>query len=223
MAHPSKRRAVSVGAAILMVLMMLSSFVGLTARAEEITFYPSWEEYKAAGEPASTWNDVANAIDAVLEASYAYYHQGDQENAYTAVLNTYNFYYETSGFERNVNGYSGSEVSKAELQFKTARKAVKKDLGEDTIKKEFNSLSEILHIQANHLDGLGDTGESQLSLTGEAPAAEEAAETEAEEAQADAAADDAVIAADTEAATEAPAATKQHLGDVPGMLRHYPA
>jgi high-affinity iron transporter len=166
-------------AAIMMVLCILSAQV-IPAHAAEIFFYPSWEEYKAAGEPAETWNDAANAIDSCLEASYAYYLQGDKENAYTACLNTYNFYYETSGFERNVNGYSGSEVSKAELQFKTARKAVKKDLGEETIAEEFHKLSEILHIQANHLDGLGDFGESKLQLSGEPePQVTEAESTEA--------------------------------------------
>ena len=166
-------------AAIMMVLCILSAQV-IPAHAAEIFFYPSWEEYKAAGEPAETWNDAANAIDSCLEASYAYYVQGDKENAYTACLNTYNFYYETSGFERNVNGYSGSEVSKAELQFKTARKAVKKDLGEETIAEEFHKLSEILHIQANHLDGLGDFGESKLQLSGEPePQVTEAESTEA--------------------------------------------
>ena len=169
---PRIRSPILMMAALLILLLCMVPF---QAHAEEIFFYPSWEEYKAAGEPAATWNDAANAIDRCLEASYAYYVQGDKENAYTACLNTYNFYYETSGFERNVNGYSGSEVSKAELQFKTARKAVKKDLGEETIAAEFNRLSEILHIQANHLDGLGDFGESQLLLTGElqtAPVAE---------------------------------------------------
>ena len=172
---PRIRSPILILAALLIALLCMVPF---HAHAEEIFFYPSWEEYKAAGEPAATWNDAANAIDRCLEASYAYYVQGDKENAYTACLNTYNFYYETSGFERNVNGYSGSEVSKAELQFKTARKAVKKDLGEETIAAEFNRLSEILHIQANHLDGVGDFGESQLTLTGE-PQAAPTAETEA--------------------------------------------
>ena len=186
--HRSKRSAVmhirSPILTIVLAVLLLLPVQGLRAHAEEIFFYPSWEAYKAAGEPADTWNDAANAIDCCLEASYAYYVQGDKENAYTACLNTYNFYYETSGFERNVNGYSGSEVSKAELQFKTARKAVKKNLGEDTIAAEFHKLSEILHIQANHLDGLGDFGESQLKLTGEAETAPAETETVPESASA---------------------------------------
>ncbi len=202
--HSLVRSPIALLGALVMMLTLLLSMPMLSARAEEVFFYPSWEEYKAAGEPAASWNDAASAIDKCLEASYTLYVQGDKETAYTACLNTYNFYYETSGFERNVNGYSGSEVSKAELQFKTARKAVKKDLGEETIAAEFNKLSEILHIQANHLDGLGDSGESQLNLTGEVSAPAEtdaAAETEAAAEQ-----------AATEAATEAPATTQKTNG-----------
>lgn len=157
-----RRRLGQLGAALAVMLFMLLQMTGFSAFATD--FYPSWEEYKASGGAASSWNDVANAIDAVLEASYANYEAGDQENAYTAVLNTYNFYYETSGFERAVNGYSGSEVSKAELQFKTSRKAVKKQAPIDEIRTEFTALSEILHKQANHLDGLGDDGESGLTF-----------------------------------------------------------
>ncbi|HBI85085.1 MAG TPA: iron transporter [Ruminococcus sp.] len=149
-------------AAAAVMLVLLLQMTGISVYAAD--YYGSWEEYKAAGGAATTWNDVAGAIDAVLEASYQMYEAGDQENAYTAVLSTYNFYYETSGFERTVNSYSGSEVSKAELQFKTARKAVKKGLTVDEVRTEFDALSEILHIQANHLDGVGDTGESGLTF-----------------------------------------------------------
>ncbi|MEE3405657.1 MAG: FTR1 family protein, partial [Acutalibacteraceae bacterium] len=105
---------------------------------------------------------------------------------------------ETSGFERNVNGYSGSEVSKAELQFKTARKAVKNGLSADEIASEFNKLSEILHIQANHLDGIGDDGASGLNLTGEPQP-----ETDAVPAD-DAQSADNGDSADSETTTEAP-------------------
>lgn len=168
----------------LTVLLTLTLFMpnGIHAAAST-DFYPSWDEYKAAGGATATWNDVANAIDAVLEVSYELYAAGDQENAYTAVLNTYNFYYETSGFERTVNGYSGSEVSKAELQFKTSRKAVKKGLPIEEVKTEFTTLSTILHTQANHLDGIEAEGVCGLTF-GEAeaaPAATDAAKTVAAE------------------------------------------
>lgn len=170
----AKRRLPAAAAWALTLLFLLLHLTGL--RAFAVDYYPTWDEYKAAGQPTGTWNNVADAIDTVLEASYELYAAGDQENAYQAVLGTYNFYYETSGFERSVNGYSGSEVSKAELQFKTARKSVKKGLTIEEIRAEFTKLSEILHIQANHLDGIGDTGESGLTF-GEKPATEPAAET----------------------------------------------
>jgi high-affinity iron transporter len=153
--------------AVIMVFMVLSGLLCVKAGAEDITYIPTWEEYKTANNITTrTWNDVANAIDDCIEASIRLYKAGDKDAAYTPALNIYNFYYETSGFERYVNGYSGSEVSKAELQFKTARKAVKKDLGVDTVVAEFVKLSEILHIQANHLDGLGDLGESAFDSDG---------------------------------------------------------
>ena len=139
------------------------------AFAEDVTYIPTWDEYKVINNidgSNKTWNLVANAIDDCIEASIKLYKAGDKEAAYTPALNIYNYYYETSGFERNVNGYSGSDVSKAELQFKTARKAVKKDLGEETVIAEFVKLSEILHQQANHLDGLGDLGESAFNNDG---------------------------------------------------------
>ena len=166
-------RQLGAGLAAMLILLL---HLGFSVSAAE--YYGSWDEYKAAGGAANSWNDVASAIDAVLEASYEMYAAGDQENAYSAVLCTYNFYYETSGFERTVNGYSGSEVSKAELQFKTSRKAVKKGLSVEEVRSEFDALSTILHIQANHLDGIGDVGESGLTFGEGAPAVStEAAET----------------------------------------------
>ena len=153
--------------AVIMAFMVLSGFLCVKAGAEDITYIPTWEEYKTVNNITSrTWNDVADAIDDCIDASIKLYKAGDKEAAYTPALNIYNYYYETSGFERYVNGYSGSEVSKAELQFKTARKAVKKDLGVETVVSEFVKLSEILHIQANHLDGLGDSGESAFNADG---------------------------------------------------------
>ncbi len=170
-----KRRFSGAVAVVFMAVFLMFSLTGLSVSASDIEYYASWEDYVAGGEPSATWNDKANAIDDVLEASYRLYVSGNQDEAYIAVRNTYNFYYETSGFERNVNGYSGSEVSKAELQFKTARKAVKNGADEAEIASEFNELSEILHIQANHLDGIGDTGSSGLNLTGEPEAEPEPA------------------------------------------------
>lgn len=164
--------AAKTAASILCIICAVTAALGaftVSVFAEDVTYIPTWDEYKVVNSidgSNKTWNLVADAIDDCIEASIKLYKAGDKEAAYTPALNIYNYYYETSGFERNVNGYSGSDVSKAELQFKTARKAVKKDLGEETVIAEFVKLSEILHIQANHLDGLGDTGESAFNSDG---------------------------------------------------------
>lgn len=165
--RPALIRRLAVLLIFLTVFAAAPLFLSATAGAEDVSYIATWEEYKAAKNITNrTWNTVAEAIDDCIEASIKLYKAGDKEAAYTPALNIYNYYYETSGFERYVNGYSGSEVSKAELQFKTARKAVKKDLGEETVVAEFVKLSEILHTQANHLDGLGDTGESAFNTDG---------------------------------------------------------
>lgn len=161
-----KKRFISAFGLTMAVLVMLFCTVLRAFADPNVTYIPSWEEYLDAGKPSGTWNDTANAIDDCIEAAIILYKAGDKDAAYTPALNIYNFYYETSGFERAVNGYSGSEVSKAELQFKTARKAIKKDLGEETVIAELVKLSEILHIQANHLDGVGDVGESAFNPDG---------------------------------------------------------
>ena len=182
----------------LMTALLLIGGCGLTASAEG-AYVQSWEDYKAGGGATGTWQNVADAIDDVLETSYRLYVGGDQETAYEAARDTYNYYYETSGFERSVNGYSGSEVSKAELQFRAARKAVKNGESEADIAQEFNELSEILHNQANHLDGIDAAGESGLNLTGEPEETEAAAETQAV-SEADAAAETESADASEEAA-----------------------
>ena len=185
----SKKRLMSVFAAVMMFVVFVMGTGVRVFAAADVSYIPSWEEYVASGKPSDTWNDKANAIDDCIEAAIKLYQAGDKEAAYTPALNIYNFYYETSGFERAVNGYSGSEVSKAELQFKTARKAVKKDLGAETVVAEFVKLSEILHIQANHLDGVGDVGESAFNADGTRKGAQtddtSAANTEETPAQAD--------------------------------------
>ena len=158
----------------MLLAVMMFAAAPLTASADSSTsdeeprldYIASWEEYLEAGGVNECWDDKANAIDDVIEASINNYKAGNTDEAYNAALVIYNFYYETSGFERNVNGYSGSEVSKAELQFKICRKAVKKGEDESTVISNFMELSKILHTQANHLDGYDDEGASAFDEEG---------------------------------------------------------
>ena len=49
----------------LAMLMIMSSFSFLTAYADT-QYIATWDEYKSSGQPSSTWNDVANAMDMVF-------------------------------------------------------------------------------------------------------------------------------------------------------------
>ena len=122
---------------------------GSTASADT-EFYMTWEEYVAGhGISEWNWNDAADAIEKVAFHAADLYEAGDKESAYDFAKATYWGYYETTGFERNTMTYiSGSRVSAAELQFTTLRKAVKKDLGTETVRAEAQKLSDMLHEDA---------------------------------------------------------------------------
>ena len=124
-----------------------SSVVTIEADSD---YYLTWEEYTAAhGITNWNWNDAADAIEKIAVHAADLYDEGDTDQAYEFAKATYWGYYETTGFERNTMTYiSGSRVSAVELQFTTFRKAVKKDLGSETVRAEGEKLSEMLHEDA---------------------------------------------------------------------------
>ena len=113
-------------------------------------YFLTWEEYVAGhGIREWNWNDAADAIERVANHAADLYESGDNASAYEYAKATYWGYYETTGFERNVMTYiSGARVSAVELQFTTLRKAVKKDLGAETVRQEAEKLSAMLHEDA---------------------------------------------------------------------------
>ncbi|MBQ7990835.1 MAG: FTR1 family iron permease [Oscillospiraceae bacterium] len=118
--------------------------------AADTEYFLTWEEYVAGhGISDWNWNDAADAIEKVAIHAADLYEGGDNATAYEYAKATYWGYYETTGFERNTMTYiSGSRVSSVELQFTTLRKAVKKDLGVETVRAEAEKLSQMLHEDA---------------------------------------------------------------------------
>ncbi len=84
--------------------VQMSSYV---AAAEATSYIPTWKEYTESGQPSATWNDVANAMDALLDAGKAIYASGDADGARKNVNDAYYGYYETTGFERQTMGFIG--------------------------------------------------------------------------------------------------------------------
>ncbi len=140
--------------AVMMSLLVL--FPSTTAWADDV-YYSTWSEYKEAGNPASVWNDVADAMDAVFDKAIEYFEAGDLTSAYNCVNDGYYGYYETTGFERIAMGYiSGSRKTEVELQF-SACKAVAKQGGTlEEFTTEIETLKSMIRTDANILDGTTD-------------------------------------------------------------------
>ena len=138
---------------LMLALMMFTSFAW-TAAAEEEALPLTWEEYVTLrGIEAIDYETAAAAIDEVIDEAVALYEGGDAKQAYTYAKATYWGYYETTGFERNVNTYiSGKAVSLAELQFSALRSAIKKDKGVDVARQAGGELSATLHEQGAQLN-----------------------------------------------------------------------
>ena len=132
-------------------------------------FVRTWKEYektdayaKALGDKdAATWNMVADAMDDLFEVAKAAYADGDADLAYDAVNQAYYGYYETTGFERNAMSYiAGSRKTEVENQFSLAKSYAKKGGTVDEFTEAVAVLQDMIHTDANVLDGVeGDASE----------------------------------------------------------------
>ena len=165
-AQPAFARIFSVIVALSMALFMLAP---AAAYAADDGFIRTWKEYEKTQEyadalgdkEAPTWNMVADAMDNLFEASKTYYADGDAEKAYDAVNQAYYGYYETTGFERNAMSYiAGSRKTEVENQFSLAKSYAKKGGAVEEFTQAVEGLQEMIHTDANVLDGVeGDAGE----------------------------------------------------------------
>lgn len=151
-------KRVSVICLSFILLLSMGSF----AWADETeAYYATWTDYQESGQPSTTWNDVAAAMDVVIDRARAKFEEGDLDAAYDGINDAYYGYYEITGFERIAMGYiSGARKSEMELQFSTC-KAVCKDKGTlDEFNTEADKLSSMLHDDANILDGTSGDSDS---------------------------------------------------------------
>lgn len=117
-------------------------------------YYATWDDYKASGQPAETWNDVAAAMDAVFDHGVELFSQGDYDGAYDCVNAGYYGYYETTGFERTAMGYiAGSRKTEVELQFASAKSVCKNKGTLEQFQTEIDKLSSMINEDADILDG----------------------------------------------------------------------
>ena len=158
----TKKRRILLARVWVVLFVFLASFGFGTVVKAEGEYYATWKEYKESGAPPATWDDIANAMDSVLERANELYKAGDSKGAYDSVNHGYYGYYETTGFERLTLGkISGARKSEVELQF-AACKAVTKNSGStDEFDKEVDKLKSMIRNDAALLDGKKPTSSAK--------------------------------------------------------------
>lgn len=118
-----------------MLLLLAAMFSVHIYAAEATPFYATWEEAQPAYFPESTktnMNEVAYAIDKVIEAGRHNLENGFLEEAYQCAQQGYYGYYEVCGFERRTMAeISGARKNEVEFIYRDLRKAVKSESLED--------------------------------------------------------------------------------------------
>ena len=149
--------------ALSMALLMLAPASAYAA--DDGDFIRKWSEYEKTDESAAalgdkdaaTWNMVADAMDNLFEVAKNAYVAGDADLAYDAVNQAYYGYYETTGFERNAMSYiSGSRKTEVENQFSLAKSYAKKGGTVEEFTSAVEVLQDMIHADANILDGVED-------------------------------------------------------------------
>ena len=157
-----------IGFILLIVMCLTVTFFPHSAFADE-TYYATWDEYQTGeGLESATWNQVADAMDQVLDAGIAAFESGDMKAAWSCVNDAYYGYYETTGFERVAMGYiSGARKSEMELQFSACKTVTKQEGTLEEFTTEVEKLSSMLHEDANILDGTSGNSDSGSSGSSE--------------------------------------------------------
>lgn len=107
----------------------------------------------AAAAP-KTWNEVVDAMSALLDQAADAYRAGDVQTAKDAVNEAYFGYYEKLGFEATVmNSISGQRGAAVEYQFAELLKDVNAGVPVDQLVTDLETLKSMLREDANILDG----------------------------------------------------------------------
>lgn len=140
-----------ISAAALLLLMVIALLAPVASAAEA---------------SYATWNEVADAMEEVLDNSYEIYITGDYEGARDEVNHAYYSFYEAIGYERvvmaSISGARGVEV---ESQFKECRKIMLKQVSNEEVREALDTLIRFLHEDADILDGVSPDGEAGAGST----------------------------------------------------------
>jgi high-affinity iron transporter len=134
-----------VRACFVFILFLLSSLFFLS-------FLLSFEA--SAASKWSSWGEIVEQMDVSLNNAYDSYFKKDVDGAKDWVNDAYFGYYEKEGVERAVLSYiSGKRASTVEYQFSIVKKLMTDGAGNREVRASLDSLSKMLHEDADQLDG----------------------------------------------------------------------
>lgn len=149
--------------AIFSILMLLSYVLTTTVYTFNApivyaagTEYATWEDYKAGtGATGSTWNEVCDAIELVLDQAAIVYKDGDAEGALAWMSSAKNSYWGASGFKIEMQKKLPSASKKTvETHFSSCNSVIKNNGSADDLDAGIEELKSALRSAANKLDGV---------------------------------------------------------------------
>ena len=145
-------------AAVLSLLIMLTYVFTVSGSVVYAAgnSYATWEEYKeGTGVDGSTWNQVADAMDDVLDEVAAAYKDGNTEEALIWLSNAKNGFWGPSGLKTEMQKKLPSVSKKStETQFSACNSVVKNGGSVDDLNAAIAELKSVLRSAANKLDGV---------------------------------------------------------------------
>ena len=140
-------------------------FLALTGYAYAEDTCTSWDEYRQENNLSSyTWNDVADAVEKVLDTAVACYQAGDSEEALSWISIAKNQYWGASGLKIEMQRQLPSASKKTvETDFSEINSIVKKAGSAEDLAIAKDVLMADLRLSANKLDGV----EEQIEISEE--------------------------------------------------------
>ena len=148
---------------LLMAAMLAFTMAAAQPALATTEYIASWKDYEKTlpADQKVTWNTVADAMDILLDAAEEEFQNGDSEAAWEAVNQAYYGYYEITGFERYAMSHiAGSRKTEVENQFSLCKSLAKNGGSQEEFTAAVEGLREMLHTDANKLDGVEETGDS---------------------------------------------------------------
>ena len=147
-------------AAIAVAILLL---VGTSPALAATEYIASWKDYEKTlpADEKVTWNVVADAMDILLDAAEEEFQDGNYDAAWEAVNQAYYGYYEITGFERYAMSHiAGSRKTEVENQFSLCKSIAKNGGTTEEFNAAVEGLREMIHTDANKLDGVEETEDS---------------------------------------------------------------